>query len=132
MDEEGFGRDEESHSTEGAEHPVSPPPSSVPNSPAEIESNITNVEPDVVEAEYRELLDDPKVQLLIARFLSRSEETTGSVPPPSFLRAYEEIRPGAADLVFARYELEGQMAAKEQAHRHAGASPRNGYQAVGP
>ncbi|MGH2561638.1 MAG: DUF2335 domain-containing protein [Thermomicrobiales bacterium] len=89
-----------------------PPPTSDPD------DALVATDAEVVEAEYRELLDDPNVRRIVARFLSVSESTIGSTPPPTFLRQYEEIHPGAADIVWNRYELEGTMARDEQLHRH--------------
>lgn len=106
-------RGSEAAEEEGAASITPPPP------PSDDADALAVSDADEVEAEYRELLDDPNVRKVVARFLSFSEMTTGSVPPPSFLREYEVLRPGAAVIVFERYQLEGTMARDEQMHRHA-------------
>lgn len=52
------------------------------------------------------LLDRPQVMALVSRTAFR-----GPLPPPSMLREYEDIVPGAAERIMARSE-------REQTHRH--------------
>jgi uncharacterized membrane protein len=50
--------------------------------------------------------------------LSRSEETTGVLPPPSFLKAYQEVYDDAPKILFDAFQRREEMLLAEQLHRH--------------
>lgn len=76
---------------------------------AESTELVDKIETDLVEnpVVLERLLDRPKVMALFSRTVFQ-----GPLPPPSMLREYEEIVPGAAERIIERSE-------REQYHRHS-------------
>jgi len=67
---------------------------------------------EALKARLTELVPEPKKQEVTRVIHEVVASFHGPLPPPSILRGYDEISPGAADRIIS-------MAEREQAHRHS-------------
>jgi uncharacterized membrane protein len=67
---------------------------------------------ELLKAKLSEFVPEPKKQEVTRVIHEVFASFQGPLPPPSILRGYDEISPGAADRIIA-------MAEREQAHRHS-------------
>jgi len=72
------------------------------------------------EAAEAEILNNPRVRRLLTIVSEQTMEfTTGEIPPPTLLAAYERIHPGAKEIFFSHHHQQMEMTQAEQNHRHA-------------
>jgi uncharacterized membrane protein len=88
-------------------------PESFPASPAHQPQLPTTENPGVIEEVRRVIREDPDAdsETILRRITSVvAEYTSGPLPPPSMLKGYEDVLPGAADRIFTLME-------QQSAHR---------------